>query len=80
LDLDSLDLSRAGRIVAEALQRYGAYVGDYSGGINLYAENSPEAQEYWADGVLDVYELRDKIDLADFRVLEMGELTNDGNG
>lgn len=80
LDLDSLDLSRAGRIVAEALQRYGAYVGDYSGGINLYAENSPEAQEYWADGVLDVYELRDKIDLADFRVLEMGELTDDGNG
>lgn len=80
LDLDSLDLSRSGRIIAEALQRYGAYVGDYSGAISLYAENSAEAQAYWAGGVLDSYELNGKIDLADFRVLKLGPLTDDGNG
>ena len=66
--------------ICRALQEYGAYVGDYSGAISLYAENSPEAQEYFANGVLDTYELRDIIDLAWFRVLEMGEMYDNGNG
>jgi hypothetical protein len=80
LDLESLGLSRSGRIIARALQRYGAYVGDYSGAITLYAENSPAAQEYWADGVLDTYELAEAIDLAWFRVLRLGTLYDNGNG
>jgi hypothetical protein len=79
LNLDSLGLSRAGRIVAEALQRYGAYVGDYSGAISLYAENSPAAQTHWK-GVLQTYEFADKLDLSRFRVLAFGRLTDDGNG
>jgi hypothetical protein len=79
LDLDSLKLSRSGRIVAEALQRYGAFVGDYSGAISLYAENSPAAQAHWK-GVLDTYEFSNKLDLSKFRVLSFGKLTDDGNG
>ncbi len=79
LDLDSLGLSRSGRIVAEALQRYGAFVGDYSGAISLYAENAPAAQQHWR-GVLGTYELQKKIDLSKLRVLAFGKITDDGNG
>jgi hypothetical protein len=79
VDLDALKLSRSGRIVAEALQRYGAFVGDYSGGISLYAENSAAAQMHWK-GVLDQQELQQKIDLTKLRVLAFGKLTDDGNG
>lgn len=79
LDLDSLGLSETGRMVAEALQTYGAYVGDYSGATNLYADGSPDAQEFWNGGVLQNNELAG-LDLSNFRVLELGELTDDGNG
>jgi hypothetical protein len=80
IDLDSLGLSRSGRIIALALQEYGAYVGDYSGALSLYAENSPEAQAVWASGVLDTYELMDIIDMAWFRVIRPGTLYDNGNG
>jgi hypothetical protein len=79
LNLDSLGLSRAGRIIAEALQRYGAYVGDYSGAISIYAENSAAAQQHWK-GVLDTYVFQNKLDLSKLRVLQFGQLTDDGNG
>jgi hypothetical protein len=72
VDVTQLGLSPAGVVVARALQKYGAYVGDYSGALSLYAENSPEAQAYWSSGVLDVYELRDKLDLRKLRVLPYG--------
>ena len=75
-----MGLSRSGRIILQALQEYGAYVGDYSGAISLYAENSAAAQAYWAGGVLDTYELNGKIDLASFRVLRIGTLYDNGNG
>ena len=80
IDLDTLGLSRSGRIIMLALQEYGAYVGDYSGALSLYAENSPEAQATWAGGVLDSYELLDKIDLSQFRVIRLGTLYDYGNG
>jgi hypothetical protein len=80
LDLDSLGLSASGRTIARALQVYGAYVGDYSGAISLYAENSPEAQAIWAADLLDSYELLDLIDLSWFRALEFGTLYDNGNG
>jgi hypothetical protein len=81
LDLDTLPgLTATGRIIALALQEYGAYIGDYSGAMSLYAENSPEAQAYWANGVLDTYELQDVIDMAWFRVLDLGTLYDNGNG
>jgi hypothetical protein len=79
LNLDSLGLSRAGRIVAEALQRYGAFVGDYSGAISIYAENSAAAQAHWK-GVLQTYEFANKLDLSRLRVLKYGSVTDDGNG
>jgi hypothetical protein len=63
-----------------ALQEYGAYVGDYSGAISLYAENGADARAYWDSGVLDTYELSGLIDLASFRVLRLGLLYDNGNG
>lgn len=80
IDLDQLGLTRTGRIIMRALQEYGAYVGDFSGAISLYADGSPEAQAYWKTGVLENYELMDHIDLADFRVIKLGELCDNGNG
>jgi hypothetical protein len=80
LDLDALGLSQSGKIIARALQKYGAYVGDYSGSMSLYAENAPQALSYWRGGVLSSGELRDKIELQTFRVLTLGQLNDDGNG
>jgi len=74
VDVTTLGLSRAGQIIVRALQEYGAYVGDYSGALSLYAENSAEAQAYWGSGVLGSYELQGKIDLTKFRVIEYGTL------
>lgn len=74
VDVTTLGLSRSGQIIVRALQEYGAYVGDYSGALSLYAENSPAAQAYWASGVLGMYELQDKIDLTRLRVIKMGTM------
>lgn len=80
VDVEALALSAAGKAIVRALQIYGAYVGDYSGAISLYADNAPEAQTYWKSIDFDSYELMDVIDLADFRVLELGTLHDNGNG
>jgi hypothetical protein len=79
LDLNTIGLSQTGKVIARALQKYGAYVGDFSGSMSLYAENSPAALAYW-QGKLTEGELRGKIDLRSFRVLQLGALTDDGNG
>jgi hypothetical protein len=78
LNVDALGLSAGGRVVARALQEYGAYVGDYSDGITLYAEDSPQARAAW-NGLLSEGDLA-RIDLRRFRVLALGPLTDDGNG
>jgi len=52
LDVDALDLSAPAKIIARALQEYGAYLGDYAGANVIYLDNSPEAQAAWT-GVLD---------------------------
>jgi hypothetical protein len=80
VDLDTLGLSASGKVIVRALQVYGAYVGDYSGAISLYAENSAAAQAIWSAGVLDSYELQDKIDFSRFRVIKLGTLYDNGNG
>jgi hypothetical protein len=80
IDVDALNVSRAGKTILRALQIYGAYVGDYSGAISLYGDNSPEAQTYWNSIGFDSYELLDAIDLADFRVIQLGTLHDNGNG
>jgi hypothetical protein len=72
IDVTKLGLSPAGVTIMRALQQYGAYVGDYSGALSMYADNSPDARAYWSSGVLDTYELRDKIDMSKFRVIKHG--------
>lgn len=76
LDLDALGLSPAGRVIARALQVYGAYVGDFSGSINVYADGSAEAREAYV-GVLSSATLAG-VDLSRLRVIEWGTLTPDG--
>lgn len=80
LDLDTLGLTPSGKIVAKALQIYGAYVGDYSGAVNVYADGSPSAQAKWDAGLLDTYEVKDQLPLSKFRVLKLGTLHDNGNG
>jgi len=78
LDVESLGLNRAGKIIAKALQKYGAYVGDYSGALSLYAENSDAAKAKYAGTLAN--DALWKLDLARLRVLQFGKLTDDGNG
>jgi len=77
LDVESLGLSPAGVAIARALQEYGAYVGDFAGSINLYADGSEEAREYWYGGAMDDFVVS-SLDLSRLRVIEWGELTPDG--
>ncbi len=72
IDVTQLGLSPAGVTIMRALQQYGAYVGDYSGALSMYADNSADARAYWNSGVLGTYELRDKIDLTKLRVIRHG--------
>lgn len=76
VDVNSLPLSEPARVVARALQEYGAFVGDYSGSISLYADNSPQARAEWDQ--MPLSDVR-KLDLGSFRVLELGQLYDNGN-
>jgi hypothetical protein len=78
IDVDALALSASGKIIAKALQEYGAYVGDYAGAIALYAEASPDALAAWNGGLLHNDELA-TVDLLRLRVLKMGTLFEDTN-
>jgi hypothetical protein len=80
LDLETMGLTASGKIVARALQEYGAYIGDYSGAVNVYADGSTTAQSEWDNGLLDTYEVKDQIPLKSLRVIELGTLYDDGNG
>jgi hypothetical protein len=79
LDVDAIGLSRSGKIIARALQRYGAYVGDFSGAVSLYADASPSAQAAYKAGLLDTYEIKAQIGLDKLRVLAMGTLFDQKN-
>ncbi len=78
VDVNTLGLTDSGKTIVKALQDYGAYVGDFSGALSLYADNSPDAQAYWGTGVLTGSEV--DVDLSMFRVLRIGELYDNGNG
>jgi hypothetical protein len=78
LDLSTLGLSSTGLMIAKALQTYGAFVGDYSGAISLYADASATAQAYWSSGVLGNGEVN-KIPLTSLRVLKLGTTFDDNN-
>ena len=77
LDLSTLGLSATGLAIAHALQTYGAFVGDYSGAISLYADESATAQAAWGAGLLSNGEVA-KIPLGSLRVLKLG-MTYDNN-
>ncbi len=48
LDIESLDLPPAGKMIARALQEYGMYMSDYAGGLAIYAENPlGRAEDPW---------------------------------
>jgi hypothetical protein len=79
IDLNTLGLSVSGMIVARALQKYGAFVGDFSGAVSLYADASPTAQAAWKTGLLSTYEIKDQLNLSKFRVLEIGHLYDNNN-
>ncbi len=76
-DVEHSGLSATGKIIARALQEYGAYCGDYAGGNVLYADNSPDALRSW-QGLLRSEELEAVFSPAmireHFRVLEMGNV------
>ena len=76
-DVEHSGLSATGKIIARALQEYGAYCGDFAGANVLYAENSPAAVRAW-EGVLRSEELAavftpDMI-RRHFRLLAMGNV------
>ena len=57
IDVDTLQLNAAGKTIARALQKYGAYCGDYAYGTTIVAESSPWALAEW-EGILDNESLR----------------------
>jgi hypothetical protein len=76
-DVEHSGLSATGKIIARALQEYGAYCGDYAGGNVLYADNSPAALRAW-QGVLRSEELEavftPEMIREHFRVVDMGNV------
>jgi hypothetical protein len=78
LDVDALPLSTSGKIIARALQEYGAFVGDFAGAIALYADASPDALGAWNRGLLKNGELS-ALDLRRLRVLALGPMLEDTN-
>lgn len=73
IDLSRMDLTAAERVIASALQRYGAVIGDQSGGgIILKVENTVAegSGDLWR-GLLTEHSL-DDISIEDFEVIELG--------
>jgi len=74
-DVEHSGLSAAGKVIARALQQYGAYCGDNAGANVLYADNSPAALRAW-QGVLSPADLEAVFTPAmirdHFRVLDLG--------
>ncbi|HVU25722.1 MAG TPA: hypothetical protein VHE13_16445 [Opitutus sp.] len=74
-DVEHAGLSPEGKIIARALQEYGAYCSDYAGGNVIYADNSPAALRAWrgvlTTGMLERVFTKEMI-RAHFRVIDMG--------
>ena len=78
LDLEAFNLSRGGRVVAEALQQYGAVNVDGSGGNTIYGEYLPRGNpgRAWED-LLDPFCLKE-IHARHFRVLKLTDVQHGG--
>jgi hypothetical protein len=74
LDLGTLRLSASERTIAEALQRYGMYLGDTGGALALYAVSPQSFDTNPYTGLLpdESYVLLNKIPVGRFRVLKTG--------
>lgn len=73
LNLDSLGLSRTGKIIARALQEYGAYLAVKADGRVLFAEGLYGKPGLSWDGILDSRDVQ-TISSLHFRVLELPPL------
>lgn len=75
-DIENTLLSPAGKVIARALQEYGAILVDEAGATTLFAEGSPAQIDAWKD-VLAPGELQllftPEMMQENFRVLEIGE-------
>ncbi len=77
LDLDSLGLTQAEKVIAKAMQEYGMILGDRGGGIQLYAAR-PNNYDWGTtfgevdpvDGFAELFD--GKISIKQFRVLQLG--------
>jgi hypothetical protein len=77
LDLDDFGLSREEKIIAKALQEYGAVMTDYSGGVTLYGEGLWSNNEKgWTD-ILEENGLR-KIPFNKYRFIQSGKKVEKG--
>jgi hypothetical protein len=76
LDLNSLGLTPAAKVIARAMQEYGAFVGDNSGGIALYAEGLYGKPGPGWNGVL-AYDDLANIPWDRFRVIKLPPLKVD---
>lgn len=74
LDLDSLGLDRSERAIAEALQRYGMFLGDTGGALALYAVSPQSFKDNAYAGLLPAgpYVVLNKLPVDRFRVLTTG--------
>lgn len=74
-DIENTLLSPAGKVIARALQEYGAILVDEAGATTLFAEGGPGQAEAW-EGVLSESELQllftPDFMMENFRVLELG--------
>jgi len=74
----TLGLPPAGLAIARALQKYGAFIGDFSGATNFYADESATAQAYWSTGALTNTDAAN-IPIDKLNVLELGMLYDNNN-
>ncbi|MFN8254396.1 MAG: hypothetical protein U0W24_01825 [Bacteroidales bacterium] len=80
LDLSKFDLLPAERIVAKALQKYGAVVVDIAQGTPLYAEGLWAQKGKTWEGKLRKMKGINYIPLEHYRVLKVGPVTKKGDG
>lgn len=70
-DLDSINLSADAKIVAKALQKYGAFMADNGPSLNIYFENLGTNSALWEQtGLADLQ----RIPLSKFRVLQCSDI------
>ncbi|MFD2384768.1 hypothetical protein ACFSWD_27255 [Paenibacillus xanthanilyticus] len=77
LDLEAFGLSREEKIIATALQEYGAVMTDYAGGVTLYGEGLWSNPDKSWNGMLDEDGLR-KIPFDRYRFIESGATVEKG--